>query len=518
MLSKKKEGIAEFLADLKEIHEEYAQSVVSNPSGNSILETSLSALEEIAHKDKNLFHRIIEAVKRFISNIKGNKTTRKLEADLERLEAKLQKVYENAEIPVDIINKNVVKYSLQNEYRTNAMIWANAADRKAGDCKLLNRNGKDFALIEADGEGGYTEFITGKYSEVKSEYDEYISEQTDKLDEVVEDFRSGQRQYYGNSRNDENGRRNAGNIRPIRGKTIQNNAAGNNEYLRSSDKGSYTELNYQTEASEEGAFSMQKNITESESFEKWFGDSKAVNKDGTPKKLYHRTNADFTVFDTERSGSNQGKTKGDGIYLSSSKDEFSYAGNKVMELYVSVKSPFEMELSEEEANQIYDKYFKPYHEDKYNTYRPHVISSLTNPVKVFDYLSEAAEKNNTKTSTILSELGYDGVHSGSEWVAFNPEQVKSADPVTYDDNGNVIPLSERFNAENEDIRYSLKGDRLEELRYRPEMFAKRLIKKFSLIGVDVDELAGKLRELVVKHNKGGKDFEIMKMPTKIIDK
>jgi hypothetical protein len=33
-------------------------------------------------------------------------------------------------------------------------------------------------------------------------------------------------------------------------------------------------------------------------------------------------------------------------------------------------------------------------------------------------------------------------------------QAKSADAVTYDDNGNVIPLSERFNTENADIRYS----------------------------------------------------------------
>ncbi len=42
------------------------------------------------------------------------------------------------------------------------------------------------------------------------------------------------------------------------------------------------------------------------------------------------------------------------------------------------------------------------------------------------------------------------------YIFFNPqEQVKSADPVTYDDNGNVIPLSERFNAKNDDIRYSL---------------------------------------------------------------
>ena len=34
------------------------------------------------------------------------------------------------------------------------------------------------------------------------------------------------------------------------------------------------------------------------------------------------------------------------------------------------------------------------------------------------------------------------------------EQIKSADTVTYDDNGNVIPLSERFNAGNKDIRHS----------------------------------------------------------------
>jgi hypothetical protein len=34
-------------------------------------------------------------------------------------------------------------------------------------------------------------------------------------------------------------------------------------------------------------------------------------------------------------------------------------------------------------------------------------------------------------------------------------QLKSADPVTYDDAGNVIPLSERFNPKKSDIRYSL---------------------------------------------------------------
>lgn len=47
-----------------------------------------------------------------------------------------------------------------------------------------------------------------------------------------------------------------------------------------------------------------------------------------------------------------------------------------------------------------------------------------------------------------------------EWVFFNSKQVKSADPVTYDDNGNVIPLSKRFNMKDPDIRYEIAEDEI----------------------------------------------------------
>lgn len=59
----------------------------------------------------------------------------------------------------------------------------------------------------------------------------------------------------------------------------------------------------------------------------------------------------------------------------------------------------------------------------------------------------------------LKQRGYDGViqsEEGDEIVAFYPEQIKLTDPVTYDDSGNIIPLSERFNSSNPDIRYSMK--------------------------------------------------------------
>ena len=41
------------------------------------------------------------------------------------------------------------------------------------------------------------------------------------------------------------------------------------------------------------------------------------------------------------------------------------------------------------------------------------------------------------------------------FIALNPSQIKLADPVTYDASGNVIPLSQRFDATTADINYSI---------------------------------------------------------------
>lgn len=44
------------------------------------------------------------------------------------------------------------------------------------------------------------------------------------------------------------------------------------------------------------------------------------------------------------------------------------------------------------------------------------------------------------------------------YIVFKNTQIKSSKPVTYDDNGNVIPLSERFKHDNDDIRHSVSRD------------------------------------------------------------
>lgn len=42
---------------------------------------------------------------------------------------------------------------------------------------------------------------------------------------------------------------------------------------------------------------------------------------------------------------------------------------------------------------------------------------------------------------------------GDHIAIFSPKNIKSADPVTYDDQKNIVPISQRFNSTNDDIRY-----------------------------------------------------------------
>jgi hypothetical protein len=66
----------------------------------------------------------------------------------------------------------------------------------------------------------------------------------------------------------------------------------------------------------------------------------------------------------------------------------------------------------------------------------------------------------TRITDDLLEQGYDGCiridTNGVEWpIVFYPfsKNIKLADPITYDDEGGVISLSNRFDTTNSDIRY-----------------------------------------------------------------
>ena len=73
-----------------------------------------------------------------------------------------------------------------------------------------------------------------------------------------------------------------------------------------------------------------------------------------------------------------------------------------------------------------------------------------------DLVDWIKETNQPYDALILDEGSLPQLGGGVKWrgpsvVVWNPSQIKSADPVTYDDAGNVIPLSRRFGPSN-DIR------------------------------------------------------------------
>ena len=166
---------------------------------------------------------------------------------------------------------------------------------------------------------------------------------------------------------------------------------------------------------------------------------------GYDVKAYHGTNASFTIFDPQYIGSDN--KLGIGFYFSRSKLAFNYANKLAVKLKI--------------ANPITDS-SRDISKDTWNDFARSIgikFDDINDLTDVGIYIM-ASNKFGGDKNKFLNEFtritGKDGIVSDdrNSIVAFNPEQIKSADPVTYDDEGNVIPLSERFNPENEDIRFS----------------------------------------------------------------
>lgn len=66
---------------------------------------------------------------------------------------------------------------------------------------------------------------------------------------------------------------------------------------------------------------------------------------------------------------------------------------------------------------------------------------------IFKNIKDSGGQNNSVSMDTTADI----------YAIFNPNNAKSADAVTYDDNGNVIPLSQRFDTGKEDIRYSARN-------------------------------------------------------------
>lgn len=209
--------------------------------------------------------------------------------------------------------------------------------------------------------------------------------------------------------------------------------------------------------------------------------TKVVDENGNPKVVYHGTPNIFTVFDKEKQGSSTDRgIWGSGFYFSESSDYAqTYAKRKgiegqVLSLYLNLENPLFISLKNGGNDGAY--YFKQLH-------RMHFTDEVYSDIEKFEQRYVKAQED---LSSDLIIDGYDGViveysqeGMASDYVAFNPNQIKSADPVTYDDNGNVIPLSERFNPEKEDIRYSISSE--EDARFeRKVAFLRDLVREYNI--------------------------------------
>ena len=98
------------------------------------------------------------------------------------------------------------------------------------------------------------------------------------------------------------------------------------------------------------SFQLKEADTNTEEFKKWFKDSKMVDQDGEPIKMYHGTDREFDSFATD-------------IFPQFFTPEKDYAKGythteNVLEVYLNIKKPFD--LRDKEAIRIYNNEFVPY--------------------------------------------------------------------------------------------------------------------------------------------------------------
>lgn len=182
---------------------------------------------------------------------------------------------------------------------------------------------------------------------------------------------------------------------------------------------------------------------------------------GYTTKAYHGTRSDeFFVFDKNRIGDNYYGYNAEGGAFDFTTDEdsaFAWGGkalgrNPVRTIPVYLKA---------------EKTFYSYHgavpKDLESTLPEGITEAEKEQAMSAGYAyKELLEKHGIDFKQAITSKGYDSyaMYPGHESIAvYEPEQIKSAALETTDpETGAIIPLSERFNPKNDDIRYSLSDD------------------------------------------------------------
>jgi len=154
-------------------------------------------------------------------------------------------------------------------------------------------------------------------------------------------------------------------------------------------------------------------------------------------------------------------------------DDPNYREEKVYDVFLKITKPYDTSKDFTTAfMDRFDEWWFGQDADKYNKESMSTDDWDKNDIDIDDWIESAREdieKGNTYTFTsipdaftdYLKSLGYDGIidkggkftdEAHQVYIPFYSNQVKSAEPVVYDNQCNIIPLSQRF-TNNDDIRY-----------------------------------------------------------------
>lgn len=231
--------------------------------------------------------------------------------------------------------------------------------------------------------------------------------------------------------------------------------------------------------------------------------------------LYHGTDAEFTTFDKEFNDPGS-----EGFFFTNSEEMAASYGDNIKQVYLRVEDPYVIEGNGRNWNQLhtdifsvipeiedqirvheiamkrfldrgkisqeqYDHFREKYY-DKVNFIKDESKNSIFDIIKKYIYRWQIRnfksmlnvertrdfewflQQLDSDVNIIFKDITDFGPNSADFYIArdvahdvyvtTNPKNIKSADPVAYDDEGNIIPLSERFNPENEDIRFRVANE------------------------------------------------------------
>jgi hypothetical protein len=233
----------------------------------------------------------------------------------------------------------------------------------------------------------------------------------------------------------------------------------------------------------------------------------AAKKLGYTKRLYHQTGKEFTEFNTNNQiGGKYDWELPTGTFLKPSNNDIGLSGKKQMELYAKFENALvfknrsearkfwvdnipEYKKIAQELTNIDSQYRRKTDEAMDNVHQYLKQWKQKNPTtdsreiysdseyqrlndledKIVDEWEEKSNEASLRAKELLDDFisnsDFDGIvvendegsygRSTKTYIVFDSSQLKDASPVTYDDNGNVIPLSARFDSNKKDIRYSI---------------------------------------------------------------